>query len=46
MGKYLRRAGQYEKAGDWEAAVRSYEKALELKPKQAHAADGVKRVKK
>ena len=36
----------YEKDGDGEAAVRGYEKALELNPKPAHAADGVMRLKK
>jgi tetratricopeptide (TPR) repeat protein len=36
----------YEKDGNPEAALRSYEKALELNPKQAHATDGLKRLRK
>jgi len=36
----------YEKDGNPEAALRSYEKALELDPKQAHATDGLKRLRK
>jgi tetratricopeptide (TPR) repeat protein len=36
----------YEKDGNSPAAIQSYERALELDPSQAHAAEGLRRLKK